>query len=78
MRSAVDNIAQLSGRGFPHIFHIKLCCRKFMFFGAPKWTPGRVVLDKYKFSMCLKQPTLYIVLFIFILYFVLLDIVLFS
>ena len=40
----VNNIAQLSGRGFPHIFYMKLVLLQlYVFFGTPKWKSGRVI-----------------------------------
>ena len=43
VQSVVNNITQLYGRGFPHIFHMDFVCRNFMFFGTSKWKSGRAI-----------------------------------
>ncbi len=43
VQSVVDNPTQLSGRGFPRIFHMKLVLSQLYVFGTPKLKPIRVI-----------------------------------
>ena len=44
VQSVVNSLTQLSGRGFPRIFHMKLVLSQHhVFVCTPKWKPGRVI-----------------------------------
>ncbi len=44
VQSVVNSPTQLSGRGFPRIFHMKLVLSQHhVLFGTPKWKPGRII-----------------------------------
>ena len=55
VQSVVNKITQLSGRGFPCIFHMSLCSSQlYVCFCAPKWKPGRVTFGVLRL-MCNKK-----------------------
>ncbi len=44
VQSVINNPTQLSGRGFPRIFHMNLFLSQlYIFVGTSKWKPGRVI-----------------------------------
>ena len=56
VQSVVNSPTQISGRGFPHIFYMKLFLSQFyVFVSAPKWKPGHVTFDLLRL-MCNKCP----------------------
>ncbi len=58
VQRVINNIAQLSGRGFPCIFYMKMfLLQLYVFFCAPKWKPSNENTTFWKFEFVFAETT---------------------